>query len=105
MPIRAVVSEPGDERCQELGAGRTDRLGLGHRGGSSGDADVRDRVGVGVVEVERMAEHRIRKRRCRRRQTVAAADHRRLGTAAVALEHVSRGLLPRRCRWPRARSR
>ncbi len=72
----------GDDRGQQLGAGRALRLGGRERRRAHDHADVRDRVGVRVVEVEPVAEHPVRERGVRRGQRAVEADHRRLGLAA-----------------------
>ena len=72
----------GDDRRQQLAPAGAARLGERGRRRHDHRADVRDRVGVRVVEVEAVAEHRVRERRVGRRQTGLQPDHRRLGLAA-----------------------
>ena len=71
-----------DDRGQELTAARAVRLSGGERRRTDDHADVRDRVRVRVVEVEPVAEHRVRERGVRRGKRAVEPDHRRLGIAA-----------------------
>jgi hypothetical protein len=85
---RGGHADPGDDlvasndRGQQLAPVRSPGLGEGGRSRNDHRADVRDRVGVRVVEVEPVAEHRVRERGVRRRETGLQPDDGRLGLAA-----------------------
>ena len=76
-------------RCPRSTAARSSRplapRRLGEQRAAAGDdhgRHVRDRLGVRVVEVEPVAEHRVRERRVRCRQSGLQPDHRGLRLAA-----------------------
>src|ERR1700680_549540 len=72
IPTRVTTSLPATIAAKSSGAAAAPasgaRLGSGRRGRADDDTDVGDRIGVGVVEVETVAEHRVGERRVRRRQ-------------------------------------
>ena len=72
----------GDDGGEQLPAARAARLRDRERGRHDDRRDVRDRVRVRVVEVEAVAEHRVREGGVRGGQRGVEADHRRLGLAA-----------------------
>ena len=66
-----------DKGEHELASARPGRLGDRDGGGRDHHTDVADRVGVGVVEVEPVAEHAVGERRRGRRGTGRCPDHAR----------------------------
>ena len=72
----------GDDRRERVAAARTRLLGRGERGRRDHRRDVAHRLRVRVVEVEPVAEHRVREGRVRRGKAGLRADHGRLRLAA-----------------------
>ena len=82
MPTRVTISLPATIAVEQLAAARAARLRDRERGRHDDRGDVRHRVGVRVVEVEAVAEHRVGEGGVRRRQPGVEPDHRRLRLAA-----------------------
>ena len=71
-----------DDRRQHLAPRQRVRLAHGQRSRAGDRRDVADRVGVRVVEVEPVAEHRVRERAVERGEPGVVPDHGRLRLAA-----------------------
>ena len=82
MPIRVTISFPAMIAVSSSRPLAPRASASAAAGGHDHGAHVRDRVGVRVVEVEPVAEHRVRERRVRRRQACVEPDHGRFRRAA-----------------------
>jgi mono/diheme cytochrome c family protein len=81
----------GDEREEEIGAGRAHRLGGRDRRGSHHRAHVTHGIAVGVVEVEPVTQHAVGERRVRSRASLGDADHRGIGPASALAHRLAPG--------------
>ncbi|MGY3107283.1 hypothetical protein ACVWW7_003910 [Bradyrhizobium sp. LM6.9] len=90
------VAEPAadfiarNDRGQHVAPGGADHLADGEGGRNHGRARMQRGIGVGVVEVEGMAECAVEQRRDRRRPGLAVAEHRgvALGVERQRLQHL-----------------